>query len=111
MLGLRLGRFEGASQQENTGILQRLRHLRVRETLVQHKTVNQFRILELSTCLGLQKIKLQKWKRRTYGELNQIEADIATREIGNSKDRTHGNLSHLTLEPTHENVDSHNSTG
>lgn len=111
MLGLRLGRLEGTSQQTNTGILQRLRHLRVREALIQHETVDQFRILELSACLSLQRIRLKEWKRRTYGELNQIETDITTREVGNSKDRTHGNLSHLTLEPTHENVDSHNSTG
>ena len=53
MLCFGLWRLEGAGEQANAGIFQRLRHLGVRETLIQHQTVNQLGILQLASRLGL----------------------------------------------------------
>lgn len=53
VLRLRLRRLEGTCQQTDARVVERLRHLRVRKSLVENQTVDERRVLQFSACFCL----------------------------------------------------------
>ena len=72
MLGLGLGRFEGASQNADLSVLDALGHLGMREVLINNDTSNEGCVLQAATGLG--------------NNLNVIEVDVSALEIRNMED-------------------------
>lgn len=83
MLGLGLWGLEGAGEDDTLGIVDLLGHLGVRELLVDDDTFNERRVLDGTTGLG--------------DDLDQVEVNISTLDIGDVEDGLEGEISEVIL--------------
>jgi hypothetical protein len=81
MLGLWLWRLEWTGEDGNLHIAQLLRHLGVREVLVDNDALHQHAVLHTAAHLSLY--------------LDQLKIDVPRLQVGNGHDGVHGNLCHL----------------
>lgn len=73
----------GAAMLTDLGVLDVLRHLRVRELLVDHDAADQLRLLQSTARLAL--------------HLDHVEVDIVVIQVGHRQHRINCNLRHLPL--------------
>ena len=83
MLGLGLGRLEGAGEDAHLGVLDLLGHLRMGELLVDDDAMDQLGLLQAAAGLAL--------------HLDHVEVHVLVVQIGHAEHGVHGDLSHLAL--------------
>ena len=83
MLGLRLWGLEGAGEDQNLGVVDLLDHLGMREVLVENNTLDELGVGEGATSLG--------------DDLDKVEVDVLTLNVGNVEDRLDGEIREVIL--------------
>jgi hypothetical protein len=81
VLGLGPGRLERTRQDGQLGVFDRRRHLRVRHVLVDDDTLDERRVFEGTSDLAV--------------DLDQLEVDVPTFEVGYREDGVDGDLGEL----------------
>lgn len=88
VLGLGLRGLERAGEDQNLSVVDLLLHLRVREVLIENDTLNELRVGKGATSLG--------------NNLDEVEVDILTLDVGDVENGLDGKISEMVLALRHD---------